>query len=243
MPMHAWTVASTSFIASAVEMVEALTIVLAVAYTSGWRPALQGTIAALVALGVLVAIGVPILHLVPENWIKVIVGAFLIWFGWGWLKKAILRAAGRKAQRDETAIYTAELQRLKSAQDSRIGVATAFNGVFLEGLEVALIVLAIAGASLTSLRWAVIGATAALVIVVAAGVVLHAPLSKVPENAMKFVVGVMLTSLGVYWLGAGLRVAWPGDEAAILWLAATVLIASLIAVRVLSASAAPARRS
>ena len=241
--MHAWTVASTSFVASAVEMVEALTIVLAVVYTTGWRPALEGTLAALVALGALVAVGIPILRVVPEALIQGVVGAFLIWFGWGWLKKAVLRAAGRKALRDEAAVYEAETQRLRAASDRRAGLATAFNGVFLEGLEVALIVLAIGGASYSSLRWAVVGATLALLVVVLLGVVLHAPLARVPENAMKFGVGVMLTSLGVYWLGIAVRIPWPGDEAAILWLAAAILLASLAAVRIASASAAPAQRS
>ncbi|MGH7661332.1 MAG: COG4280 domain-containing protein [Vulcanimicrobiaceae bacterium] len=230
--VQVWAVASAAFLASAVEMVEALTIVLAVIYTHGIRPAFEGTIAALVALGVLVAIGVPILHVIPDAWLKVGVGAFALWFGWGWLRKAVLRASGRMAHRNEAAAYEKKVAGLQQAEDLRIGRTTAFSGVFLEGLEVALIVLAIGGASVHSLFAAVIGATAALVIVVAAGIALHAPLSRVPENVMKYFVGVMLTTFGVYWIGEGLGLAWPGDDLALLWLAATIFFASLVAVRI-----------
>jgi uncharacterized membrane protein len=219
-------------------MVEALTIVLAVVYTAGWRAAFNGTMAALVALGAMVALGIPLLRVVPEAWVQIIIGAFLIWFGWGWLKKAVLRASGRKEQRDEAAVYSREIARLQA--DRRAGLATAFNGVFLEGLEVALIVLAVGGASRASLEWALVGATVALIVVVVAGFVIHAPLSRVPENVMKYAVGVMLTSLGAFWLGTGLGIRWPGDDLAIGWLAAGVLALSLVAVRSLQPSKAPA---
>jgi Ca2+/H+ antiporter, TMEM165/GDT1 family len=231
--MNVWAVATTSFLASGVEMVEALTIVLAVMYTSGWRPAFQGTIVALVALGGIVAVGIPILRFIPQAWVQIIIGAFLIWFGWGWLKKAILRASGRKALHDEEAIYTQAVARLRQEKDRRAALATAFNGVFLEGLEVALIVLAVGGASRSSLASALIGTTLALVLVVAAGFVLHAPLARVPENVMKYAVGVMLTSFGFFWCGEGLGVPWPGTDLAIIWLAFAILGASLVAVEVL----------
>ena len=237
--MNVWAIVTTSFLASSVEMVEALTIVLAVVYTAGWRPALNGTVAALVALGAMVALGIPLLRFIPEAWVQVVIGAFLIWFGWGWLHKAVLRASGRKEHRDEAAVYTREIARLQA--DRTAGLATAFNGVFLEGLEVALIVLAIGGASRASLGWAVVGATVALIAVSATGVLVHAPLERVPENVMKYAVGVMLTSLGVYWLGTGLGVRWPGEDLAILWLVIAIFTMSLIAVRALHFTKAPAR--
>lgn len=228
--IHVWAVVGAAFLASAVEMVEATTIVLAVTFTNGLRAALEGTAGALVALTAIVAVGIPVLHVIPEEPLKIVVGAFLIWIGWGWLRKAILRAAGRMAHRNEAAAYSKKIAELQSAQDLRTGRITAFNGVLVEGLEVALIVLAIGGASLDSTIAAVIGATAALLVVGAAGIALHAPLSRVPENVMKYVVGVMLTTFGIYWLGEGVSLAWPGDDLALLYLGGTILAASYLAV-------------
>ena len=237
MNVSLWATASAAFLASAVEMVEALSIVLAVGFTQGFPAAIIGTVWALVALGAIVAAGIPLLHIIPEMWLKIGVGAFAIWFGWGWLRKAVLRASGRMAHRDEDAAYEKQVKEL-SAKDKRVGIATAFSGVFVEGLEVALIVLAIGGASPRSLLAAVAGATAALIIVVAAGVVLHTPLSRVPENVIKYVVGVMLTSFGIYWMGEGIGISWPGDEFALLWLAVIVAAASFVAVGLLKRTSA-----
>jgi len=227
-----WTIATAAFLASAVEMVEALSIVLAVGFTQGFRAAIEGTILALIALGALVAVGVPLLHIIPDAWLKVGVGAFAIWFGWGWLRKAVLRAAGQIALKSEDAAYAKHVTQLTAA-DRRVGRTTAFSGVFVEGLEVALIVLAIGGASPRSLSAAVAGAMAALVIVVALGIALHAPLSRVPENVIKYAVGVLLTTFGIYWLGEGAGFAWPGDEAAVLYLALLIFAGSLVAVQIL----------
>src|SRR5579875_1183737 len=223
--VQVWAVASAAFLASAVEMVEALTIVLAVIHTQGLRPAFEGTIAALLALGAFVAVGIPVLHVVPDAWLKVGIGAFALWFGWGWLRKAILRAAGRMAHRNEDTAYEAKVAGLRRQRDAGVGRATAFSGVFLEGLEVALIVLAIGGASAHAL-------------VVAAGIALHAPLSRVPENVMKYFVGVMLTTFGIYWIGEGLGLAWPGEDFALLWLAAAIFSASFDVVRIKAREAA-----
>jgi len=231
--IHIWAIAGAAFIASAVEMVEALTIVLAVTFTQGLRAALEGTVAALVALGAIVALGIPLLHVIPDAWLKIAVGGFLLWFGWGWLRKAVLRASGRMRQRNEDAAYEKHVAELRAATDRRVGRLTAFNGVLLEGLEVALIVLAIGGASFDSVVAAVVGATGALILVVAAGIALHAPLSRVPENVMKYVVGVMLTTFGTYWLGEGARFAWPGDDLALFYIGATILVCSFLAVAVL----------
>ena len=219
-------------------MVEALSIVLAVGFTQGFRPATEGTFLALLALGGLVAAGIPVLHIVPDTWLKIGVGAFAIWFGWGWLRKAVLRAAGRMAHRNEDAAYAKQVADL-TAKDRRVGRVTAFSGVFVEGLEVALIVLAVGGASPRSLAAAVAGATAALVAVVAAGIALHKPLSRVPENVIKYVVGVMLTTFGVYWIGEGAGIAWPGDELALVWLAATIFLASFLTVGLMRRGSVP----
>lgn len=235
--MNPWAVATTGFLASGVEMVEALTIVLAVAYTKGWRPAILGTLAALAVLGAIVALGIPILRFIPDTWIKLGVGAFAVWFGWGWLKKAVLRAAGRKELHDEAAIYSREVAALREARDRRAAFATAFNGVFLEGLEVALIVLTLGSAGAVALAWTLGGAAAALVAVVVAGVALRAPLSRVPENLMKYAVGVMLTTFGVFWLGEGTGMAWPGADLALLVLGAAILGASLLTVAILREAA------
>ena len=236
--IHVWAIAGAAFLACGVECVEALTIVLAVTFTQGFRPAMQGTLLALLALGGVVASGIPVLHLIPTMALKIAVGAFLIWFGWGWLRKAVLRAAGRMGHRDEAAAYAKKVAELQQKREERLGRITAFNGVFVEGLEVALIVLAIGGANLSSELAAIGGASAAFVLVVATAVALRSPLSRVPENVMKYIVGVMIVTFGVYWLGEGAGLAWPGDDLAILYVGAFVLAASYAVVLTLRTQAA-----
>jgi uncharacterized membrane protein len=211
------------FGASAVEMVEALTIVVAAGATRGWRSALEGAGAALVVLGVLVgAVGVPLVRYVPINALRVTVGALLLVLGLSWLRKAILRASGHKAKHDEDAIYAETAAGLRAgdgagpARRSRDGVAfaVAFKGVFLEGVEVVLIVISL-GASQHRLGLAAGAAGAAAVVVTAAGVLVARQLSGVPENTIKTVVGIMLTSFGLFWVGEGAGVHWPGGDLAI----------------------------
>ncbi len=207
------------FLACAVEMVEALTIVLAVGHTRGWRSAFEGVAVALGALAALVAVFGPVLVRVPMSALRLLVGSVLLIFGLQWLRKAILRASGHKAKHDEDAIYeqtVAELRALGVAPGrDRVAFVMSFKGVFLEGLEVVVTVLTL-GTSAHRLGLAATTAAAALVLVAGVGAVVAKQLSKVPENAMKMSVGVMLVSYGTFWVGEGLRVRWPGTDAFLL---------------------------
>ncbi len=224
-----------AFLASAVEMVEALTIVLAMGVTRGWRSALIGVAVAAVALAIIVAIFGPLLTLIPLAILRLVVGGLLLIFGLQWLRKAIMRASGYKALHDEEATFRAETEAARRAGTvERAGMdwyafTISFKGVFLEGLEVAFIVLTF-GSTQGSIPLAAAGAVAALVVVAIVGVVIHAPLSRVPENTMKFAVGVMLTTFGIFWGAEGAGVVWPGETLALLAVLAFVLVLSLGAV-------------
>ena len=220
----------SAFLASAVEMVEALTIVLAVGITRGWRSTMIGVAAAVGALVVTVAALGPALSLVPIDTLRVVVGFLLLVFGLQWLRKAILRASGYKALHDEAEAFREEVEEAGGRARTREAIdwyafTVAFKGVFLEGLEVAFIVLTF-GASQGNLPVAALGAATAVVIVAGAGVAVRAPLSRVPENAMKFGVGAMLTTFGTFWAAEGAGVTWPGSDAAILGVLAFVLACS-----------------
>jgi len=228
--MHTVLLVLATFAASAVEMVEALTIVLAVGVTRGWRDVATGVSAAVVCLvAVVAALGPALTHL-PINTLRLVIGGLLLVFGLQWLRKAILRAGGLKALHDEDAIYQRELAELRAAGGGRgpldwYGFTVAFKGVFLEGLEVAFIVVTF-GAAQGHLGVAALGAAAALVVVLAVGFAVHRPLSRVPENTLKFGVGVMLTSFGMFWTAEGAGVTWPGSDAFIVVLIAFVLTIS-----------------
>jgi len=214
------------FGASAVEMVEAYTIVLAAGVTRGWRSALEGTVAAIGVLAVLVAaVCVPLARYVPIAVLRVVVGAMLLVLGLNWLRKAVLRASGHKALHDEDAVYAETVRELSAPASSRSGAqgswrdgprdatgfTVAFKGVFLEGMEVVLIVLTL-GTSSRHLGLAVVAAAAAVLVVLGVGLVVARQLSEVPENAMKMAVGIMLTSFGVFWVGEGAGIRWPGSD-------------------------------
>lgn len=207
----------TSFMASAVEAVEALTIVLAVGLTRGWRTAVVGAALALLALALVVAaLGPSLVHYVPINALRVVVGALLLVFGLQWLRKAILRASGLKARRDEEAAFRKGVTRLAGGRShgktvDRAGFVLAFKGVFLEGLEVAFIVLTF-GASSGRFGLSAAGAFSAAGLVALAGVAIHRPLSRIPENAIKFAVGLMLTAFGTFWGGEGVGVEWAASD-------------------------------
>ena len=209
-----------AFLASSVEMVEALTIVLAVGVTRGWRSTLIGVAVALVALAAVVAAFGPALTLIPIDTLRLIVGGLLLVFGLQWLRKAILRASGYKSLHDEEAIYQREAAEARAAGSvERAGLdwysfTLAFKGVFLEGLEVAFIIVTF-GSGDNSIALAAAGAGAALVIVAIVGLLVHAPLSRVPENTMKFGVGIMLTTFGIFWGAEGARADWPGGDVAL----------------------------
>jgi Ca2+/H+ antiporter, TMEM165/GDT1 family len=234
---------SAVFLASAVEMVEALTIVLAVGVTKGWRSALEGACAALATLTVLVLLlGPALVHLVPLQTLRLVVGGLLLVFGLQWLRKAILRASGLKAKHDEDAIFdeqVAELSATGSADNGRdsAGFLVAFKGVFLEGLEVVVVVVTL-GSTSHNLGLAAAAAAAAVVVVALAGLVVARQLSSVPENAMKMAVGLMLVSFGSFWSGEGVGVHWPGSDLAIPVLVGLYGLATWATVAVLKRSGA-----
>lgn len=208
------------FIACTVEAVEALTIVLAVGATRSWRSAMTGVGVALLALAVLTAALGPALTALPVNVLRAVVGGLLLVFGLQWLRKAILRASGLKALHDEDSAFAEETRLARDAgavaQDfDGYSFLVSFKGAFLEGLEVVFIVLTF-GANQNDVPLAAAAAIAAVLIVTAVGVALRAPLARVPENSLKFVVGVMLTSFGVFWGGEGVHAHWPGGDAALL---------------------------
>jgi uncharacterized membrane protein len=229
---------ASAFLASAVEMVEALTIVLAAGLTRGWRSALFGLGAALIVLTAIVAILGPALTLIPINALRLIVGALLLAFGLQWLRKAILRASGFKALHDEDATFAAEVADAKAAgTETRAGIdwygfTLSFKGVLLEGLEVAFIVLTF-GSSAGNIPLAAFAAGVALVIVAVVGVLVRAPLARVPENTLKFAVGVMLTTFGIFWSAEGAGADWPGGDASLPFVLAFVILLSFAAVAVL----------
>ncbi|HEV7132518.1 MAG TPA: hypothetical protein VGN27_02170 [Gaiellaceae bacterium] len=236
--MTAGFLVASAFLASAVEFVEALTIVLAAGVSRGWRSALTGLGAATLALAVIVAALGPALTQIPISVLRLVVGALLLAFGLQWLRKAILRASGFKALHDEDAIFAKELAEARAAgRDERAGLdwygfTLAFKGVLLEGLEVAFIVITF-GSTQGSIPLAAAGAGAALVLVAVVGVLVRAPLARVPENTMKFAVGTMLTTFGIFWSTEGAGAHWPGSDAALPAIVAFVLLLSFGAVTLL----------
>jgi uncharacterized membrane protein len=229
---------ASAFLASAVEFVEALTIVLAAGLTRGWRSSLTGLAAATVVLAAIVAALGPTLKLIPIDALRLVVGALLLAFGLQWLRKAILRASGYKALHDEDEIFAREAEEARAAgTEMRAGLdwygfTLAFKGVLLEGLEVAFIVITF-GSTQGNIGLAAIGAGAALVLVAVVGVLVHAPLSRVPENTMKFAVGVMLTTFGIFWSTEGAGAHWPGNDASLPGVLGFVILLSFGAVTLL----------
>jgi uncharacterized membrane protein len=223
------------FLACAVEGVEALTIVLAVGVTRGWRSTLYGVGAAIVVLAAIVAALGPALTAIPINALRVVVGGLLLIFGLQWLRKAILRAAGLKSLHDEDEAFATETEAARSAAPADSGFdgysfTIAFKGVLLEGLEVAFIVLTF-GASQHNVGLAAASAAVAVVVVTLAGIVVRGPLSRVPENTLKFFVGVMLSAFGTFWGAEGAGASWPGDDAALLVLVPGMALVALGMVR------------
>jgi Ca2+/H+ antiporter, TMEM165/GDT1 family len=242
MNVSTWNVAApaigSAFLASLVEAVEAFTIVLAVGTLRGWRPAALGTVAALATLGMLIALLGPLLDRVPIHLLQLVIGVLLLLFGMGWLRKAILRAAGVIPVHDEDAIFAAERAQLAEAAGQRrtsldwIAGLTAFKAVLLEGLEVVFIVIAV-GAGRGLLWPAALGAFAACLAVLTVGIIVHRPLAKVPENTLKFGVGVILSAFGVFWTGEGLAIDWPGQDLSLVVFAVLFLSVGLATASVL----------
>ena len=224
---------SAAFFASLVEVVEAFTIVLAVATLRGWRPAALGTAGGLGVLACVVLLLGPVSDRIPITSLQLAIGILLLLFGMGWLRKASLRAASIIPFHDEDAIFAAKTAELREDEGRRskslnwIAGVTALKAVLLEGLEVVFIVVAV-GAGRGLLVPASLGALAACALVLTAGVLVHRPLSRVPENLLKFGVGVMLSAFGVFWTGEGLGIVWPAQDLALLLFAALFLGAGLI---------------
>jgi len=227
------------FLACAVEAVEATTIVLAAGTARDWRSALTGVAAALVTLAVLIAVLGPALSHLPLRSLRLVVGGLLLIFGFQWLRKAILRASGHKALHDEDRIFRDELAAARGADNRSVGLVAdwyaftlSYKGVVLEGLEVVFIALTF-GTNQNDMPLAVVAAVLAVVAVAAVGFAVRAPLARVPENAMKFTVGVMLCSFGMFWGGEGAGASWPGSDAFLLLLVPAVAVFALASTAVL----------
>lgn len=228
---------SAAFLASLVECVEAATILLAVGVVRGWRPALAGLAVGLLALAALVLALGPALARLPEQALQLFVGLLLLLFGMRWLRKAMLRGAGIIPLHDEDAIFRSETANLRLARaGERWGMdpaafVTAFKAVLLEGVEVAFLVLAVAAGSPALIMPAAIGALAAAALVAVVALAVHKPLAQVPENTLKFTVGVLISAFGIFWTGEGLGIAWPGHDLALLAIVAAVLLVALLGTR------------
>jgi uncharacterized membrane protein len=227
-----------AFAASAVEMVEALTIVMAAGITRGWRSTLLGSVAALAALSVVIVTLGTALTSVPIGALRLVVGSLLLVFGLQWLRKAIMRAGGIMAAREESAVFDTEVAHLTQQSDTGgssvdwYAFTISFKGVFLEGLEVAFIVVSFGGTQ-RKLGLAALAAAAAFVVVSAIGIAVRGPLTRVPENALKFGVAVMLTAFGMFWATEGAGASWPGNDSALPVLVAYVLLLALAGVALL----------
>jgi uncharacterized membrane protein len=236
---------AAAFAAALVEIVEAFTIILVVATLRGWRPALLGTAAALALLGAATLVFGPLIGRIPIEVLQLVIGVLLLLFGMGWLRKAALRAAGVIPLHDEAAIFARETSDIAAETKGHADTANwiagiaAFKAVLLEGLEVVFIVIAI-GAGNNMLWPASLGALAATVLVLCVGAFLHKPLTRVPENALKFGVGVMLSAFGLFWTGEGLGIDWPGGDAILFAFAALFLVTGLAAARLRRGSEASA---
>lgn len=228
------------FLACIVEAVEALTILLAAGTTRGWRSALVGGEAAVITLAVIVVVLGPAISAIPISYLRLLVGGLLLVFGVGWLRKAIMRASGLKALHDEDKIYAEKLAAARAASAEKrplvgdwYAFTLSFKGVLLEGLEVVFIVLTF-GTNGHNIPLAALAAGCAVLLIAGLGIAVRSPLARVPENTMKFVVGVMLTGFGIFWGAEGAGVVWPGSDAALLVLIPAVLAVSLLYVKLLT---------
>ncbi|MDR3423732.1 MAG: hypothetical protein P4M13_01455 [Alphaproteobacteria bacterium] len=239
-PHMIWTysgaTALAAFLASLVECVEALTIVLAVGVSRGWRASLLGAGGGLIALFLLVMLFSPAFtqHLFPVAWLQLVIGALLSVFGLRWLRKAVLRAAGIIPLHDERRIYQRHIKQMGQASETRnsfdlLAFAVSFKAVLIEGIEVIFIIVAVSAARASFIS-ASVGAAAALILVMLLGVILHKPLTRVPENSLKFGVGVILTTFGIFWIGEGSGLHWPGGDMVIPAIILLISTAALLTV-------------
>lgn len=229
--MFNWYVMVTAFLGAFVEFVEALTIILAVGTVRGWKSSLLGAGAAvLILVALTTVVGIPLVGIINLSWVQLVIGLVMLLFGLRWLRKAIMRSAGLKAMHNEEESFVKEIEQQRAGGNIGTGIdhagfATALSGTFVEGLEAVFIVITF-GLGAKALPSAVTGGLAAIVVVGVSGALLRKPLAKVPENLMKFVVGIMLTSFGALWVGESFKVAWPGGDLALLYLAVTMSLFS-----------------
>lgn len=237
-----WSSVIPSFLASTVEFVEALTIVMVVGVTINWKSSLTGAAAAAFTLAVLIAVfGSAIVFFIPIGVLRIVIGSILVLFGMQWLKKSLLRYSGLKALHDEAAIYEDKMQKLKASGEmvlskfNGFGFLTSYKSVLLEGLEVAFIVITFGATAAVSkmdgIRAASFGALIAFLAVAALGLAVRGPLTRIPENMLKFVVGIMLVTFGTFWAGEGLGVEWPLTDISLVLLATIYLILSAAIVK------------
>lgn len=232
--IHGGPAVAAAFLSSLVELVEALTIVLAAGITRGWRSALLGAFAACLTLAALIVVLGPAVQSIQLQGVQLVIGLLLLLFGMRWGRKAILRSAGVVALHDEAALFARQERTLRERAPAAgaldwVGFGTSFQGVFVEGIEIVFIVIAVGGAA-HNVAAAGAGAAAAAVLVVALGLIVHRPLTRVPENTLKFLVAVMICSFGTFWIGEGLAIRWPGREWALLLLTVGYLGAFALAV-------------
>ena len=240
--MNFWLPASTAFLASALEGVEALTVVLAVGVTFGWRAALGGAALGTALVGIVALVFGPLVTSIPIGAVRIVVGVFLLLFGMSWLRKAVQRYGGLRAKRNEVVSFERNVEAAKRG-DERGAFLVAFKSVTLELLEVAIIVVTVGGSIAGGLLPAGLGALAALLCVVALGFAIRGPLARVPATLLGFAVGVMLTAYGTFWAGEGLGIAWWRDDLAIVYLAALYALVGLGCAALMRAPAARAPRA
>ena len=230
-----WAIVIAAFLASAVEFVEAFTLVLVARITSNWRSAIVGALAAVATLAVIVAtLGVALVTLIPLDVLRFVIGFLLLLFGLKWLKNAIQRYSGLKVLHDEEAIYAARLAQARARGEpvktglAPFGVLLSYKSVLLEGLEVAFIVLSFGGGGANGIGLAALGAAVAGLLVIGVGVLVQTPLKQIPENTLKFIVGIMLTTFGTFWAGESFGINWPFSDLFLLLLAALYLVVSAL---------------
>jgi uncharacterized membrane protein len=230
-----WAVVIAAFLAAAVEFVEAFTLVLVAGITTNWRSSIVGALGAVATLAAVTAtLGVALVTLIPLDVLRFVIGLLLLLFGLKWLKNAIQRYSGLKFLHDEEAIYAANLAQARARGEivgtrlDPFGVALSYKSVLLEGLEVAFIVISFGSGGASGIGMAAIGAAAAGVLVILVGALVRAPLQRIPENTLKFIVGIMLTTFGTFWAGESFGIAWPFSDLFLLMLAALYLVVSVL---------------
>ena len=230
-----WAIVIAAFLAASVEFVEAFTLVLVAGITVNWRSAIVGTLAAVVTLAVIVGtLGVALVTLVPLDVLRFVIGFLLLLFGLKWLKNAIQRYSGLKFLHDEEAIYAANLAQARARGEvvgtrlDPFGVLLSYKSVLLEGLEVAFIVISFGSGGSSGIGMAAIGAAAAGVLVILVGALVRSPLQRIPENTLKFIVGIMLTTFGTFWAGESFGINWPFSDLFLLMLAVLYLVVSAL---------------